>query len=93
MCWGHPLPPTRNQLPDPAGSQPSLIHPWFFNDPKTLVATPLLGPSLSQPILQHSQNLCCRHKNGCDKGVHEGACGTHISGHALASKIARTGYY
>ncbi|RDY13326.1 Gypsy retrotransposon integrase-like protein 1, partial [Mucuna pruriens] len=25
--------------------------------------------------------------------VHEGICGTHIGGHALASKIARAGYY
>ncbi|RDX82403.1 hypothetical protein CR513_36805, partial [Mucuna pruriens] len=27
------------------------------------------------------------------KEVHEGACGSHIGGRALASKIARTGFY
>ncbi|RDX84642.1 hypothetical protein CR513_34275, partial [Mucuna pruriens] len=27
------------------------------------------------------------------KEVHEGVCGTHIGGRALASKIARAGYY
>ncbi|RDX91699.1 hypothetical protein CR513_26281, partial [Mucuna pruriens] len=27
------------------------------------------------------------------KEVHEGVCGTHIGGRALAGKIARTGYY
>ncbi|RDX86017.1 hypothetical protein CR513_32693, partial [Mucuna pruriens] len=56
----------------------------------TLIGQHLYRRGFSFPLLK-----CLEDKESAYviREVHEGVCGTHIGGRALASKIARVGYY
>ncbi|XP_072074345.1 uncharacterized protein [Arachis hypogaea] len=56
----------------------------------TIIQDQLFKKGLSQPLLK------CLHPNQTDyvlREVHEGCCGHHIGGKALARKLIRAGYY
>ncbi|XP_025647559.1 uncharacterized protein [Arachis hypogaea] len=56
----------------------------------TVIQDQLFKKGLSQPLLK------CLHPDQTDcvlREVHEGCCGHHIGGKALARKLIRTGYY
>ncbi|XP_025647538.1 uncharacterized protein [Arachis hypogaea] len=56
----------------------------------TVIQGPLFKKRLSQPLLK------CLHPDQTDyvlREIHEGCCGHHIGGKALARKLIRAGYY